>query len=211
MVSISYCITVCNEHKELERLLIILSSKMKSQDEIVIQVDSSNVTKEVLEVVAQEQNMSSGIKLVKFPLNKDFATFKNNANTHCTKDFIFQIDADEFPDDTLLDNIHSIIESNDRVDLFVVPRKNTVTGLTQEHIDKWRWQVNENMLVNWPDYQMRIYKRNNDIKWRRNVHEYISGYQRMSYLPEIEEMNLCLHHPKTIERQEKQNKFYETI
>ena len=211
MVSISYCITACNEHKELHNLLSILCKKIKPQDEIVIQVDSSNVTKEVLAVVAQEQNMSCGIKLVKFPLNKDFASFKNNANTYCTKDFIFQIDADEFPDEVLLENIHSIIESNDEIDLFVVPRKNTVKGLTQEHIEKWRWQVNENKLVNWPDYQMRIYKRNREIKWQRKVHEYISGYKRMSYLPDVEEMNLCLHHPKNIERQEKQNKFYETI
>ena len=211
MVTISYCITACNEHEELERLVSLLILKMKFQDEIVIQVDSSNVTKEVLEVIAQEQNMSSRIKLVKFPLNKDFASFKNNANTYCTKDFIFQIDADEFPDDVLLENIHSIIESNDQVDLFVVPRKNTVEGLTQEHIEKWGWQVNENMLVNWPDYQTRIYKRNRQIRWQRKVHEHISGYKRMSYLPEIEDMNLCLHHPKTIERQDKQNKFYETI
>jgi len=95
MVSISYCITACNEHAELERLISLLILRMKSQDEIVIQVDSSSVTKEVLEVIAKEQNMSSRIKLVKFPLNKDFATFKNNANYNCTKDFIFQIDADE--------------------------------------------------------------------------------------------------------------------
>jgi glycosyltransferase involved in cell wall biosynthesis len=211
MVTISYCITACNEHKELSKLLHILKQKINPEDEIVIQVDSVNVTNEVLNIAEQTVSSVSNVKLVKFQLNKDFASFKNNANTYCTKDFIFQIDADEFPDDVLLENIYTIIESNDQVDLFVVPRKNTVEGLTQEHIQKWRWQVNENGLVNWPDYQTRIYKRNRDIRWQRKVHEYISGYKRMSYLPDIEDMNLCLHHPKTIERQEKQNKFYETI
>jgi glycosyltransferase involved in cell wall biosynthesis len=211
MVTISYCITACNEHEELDKLLYILKQKINPEDEIVIQVDSVNVTNEVLNIAEQAVSSASNVKLVKFPLNKDFASFKNNANTYCTKDFIFQIDADEFPDDVLLENIHSIIESNDQVDLFVVPRKNTVEGLTQEHIEKWKWQVNENMLVNWPDYQTRIYKRNRQIRWQRKVHEHISGYKRMSYLPDIEDMNLCLHHPKTIERQEKQNKFYETI
>jgi len=211
MVSISYCITACNEHEELERLISLLVLKMKSQDEIVIQVDSSNVTKQVLEVIAREQNMSSGIKLVKFPLNKDFAGFKNNANSHCTKDFIFQIDADEFPDETLLDNICEIIESNDQVDLFVIPRKNTVEGLTDNHIKQWNWNVDQEGLVNWPDYQMRLYKRSSDIRWQRKVHEFISGYKRMSYLPDDKRLNLCLHHPKKIDRQEKQNKFYETI
>jgi glycosyltransferase involved in cell wall biosynthesis len=211
MVTISYCITACNEHEELDRLLCRLKQKINPKDEIVIQVDSINVTNEVLNIAEQAVSSASNVKLVKFPLNKDFASFKNNANTYCTKDFIFQIDADEFPDDVLLENIHAIIESNDQVDLFVVPRKNTVEGLTQEHVQKWRWQVNENGLVNWPDYQTRLYKRNRDIRWQRKVHEYISGYKRMSYLPDIEDMNLCLHHPKTIERQEKQNKFYETI
>jgi glycosyltransferase involved in cell wall biosynthesis len=211
MVTISYCITACNEHEELDRLLCILKKKINPEDEIVIQVDSVNVTNEVLKIAEYAVSSASNVKLIKFQLNKDFASFKNNANTYCTKDFIFQIDADEFPDDILLENIYSIIESNDQVDLFVVPRKNTVEGLTQAHIQKWGWQVNENMLVNWPDYQTRIYKRNNQIRWQRKVHEYISGYSRMSYLPDIEDMNLCLHHPKTIERQEKQNKFYETI
>ena len=211
MVTISYCITACNEHQELGKLLYILKQKINPEDEIVIQVDSVNVTNEVLNIAEYAVSSASNVKLVKFPLNKDFASFKNNANTYCTKDFIFQIDADEFPDDFLLENIYSIIESNDQVDLFVVPRKNTVEGLTQEHVEKWRWQVNENMLVNWPDYQTRIYKRNRDIRWQRKVHEYISGYKRMSYLPDVEEMNLCLHHPKNIERQEMQNKFYETI
>jgi glycosyltransferase involved in cell wall biosynthesis len=211
MVTISYCITACNEHEELSKLLHILKQKINPEDEIVIQVDSVNVTNEVLNIAEQTVLYASNVKLVKFPLNKDFASFKNNANTYCTKDFIFQIDADEFPDDVLLENIYTIIESNDQVDLFVVPRKNTVEGLTQEHIQKWRWQVNQNGLVNWPDYQTRIYKRNKDIRWQRKVHEYVSGYKRMSYLPDIEDMNLCLHHPKTIERQEKQNKFYETI
>lgn len=210
MVSISYCITACNEHQELEKLISLLILRMKFQDEIVIQVDSSKTTNQVLEVIAKEQDMSSRIKLVKFQLNKDFATFKNNANSHCTKDFIFQIDADEYPSDFLLENIHAVLEENDQVDLFVVPRSNTVEGLTESHIQKWRWNVNEQNLVNWPDYQMRIYKRNNDIKWRNKVHEVISGYKRMAYLPD-NSTDWCLYHPKTIERQEKQNNFYETI
>lgn len=210
MVSISYCITVCNEHEELKRLVSLLILRMKSEDEIVIQVDSSNVTKQVLDVIAQEQNVSSKIKLVKFSLNKDFASFKNNANSHCTKDFIFQIDADEFPSDFLLENIHAVLEENYQVDLFVVPRSNTVEGLTDTHVQKWKWRLNEQNLVNWPDYQMRIYKRNDDIKWRNKVHEVISGYKRMAYLPD-DSTDWCLYHPKTIERQEKQNNFYETI
>ena len=211
MVSISYCITACNEHEELKTLLDILNENIKLGDEIVIQVDKDSVTNEVLSIAEEAVSKSSNLKLVKFSLNKDFATFKNNANSHCTKDFIFQIDADEYPDRVLLQNIHEILESNYQVDLFVVPRKNTVEGLTENHIQKWGWRVDQENLVNWPDYQTRIYKRNSDIKWHRKVHENISGYKRMSYLPDDKDLNLCLHHPKKIDRQEKQNKFYETL
>ena len=211
MVSISYCITACNEHEELGRLLYILSQHIKSEDEIVIQVDQENVTDEVLKIAEYAVSKRAGDKLVKFQLNKDFATFKNYANSHCTKDFIFQIYADEFPDEILLSNIKNIIESNYQVDLFVIPRKNTVEGLTDQHIQKWNWNVDNQGLINWPDYQMRLYKNVNDIKWERRVHEYVSGYKRMSYLPDDKNLNLCLHHPKKIDRQEKQNNFYETI
>jgi glycosyltransferase involved in cell wall biosynthesis len=211
MIKITYAITVCNEIEEIIRLIDLLQSRIKSQDTILVQYDSDSASKEVEDYLKTIDKLYDNLRVISFPLNKDFASFKNNLLKHSTDDYIFQCDADEFPDIVLLDNIHSIIESNDEVDLFVVPRKNTVEGLTQEHIQKWRWQVNENGLVNWPDYQMRIYKRNKDIRWQRKVHEYISGYKRMSYLPDTEDMNLCLHHPKTIERQEKQNKFYESI
>jgi glycosyltransferase involved in cell wall biosynthesis len=213
MVSISYCITVCNEHEELERLVSLLILRMKFQDEIVIQVDSSNVTKEVLEVVAQEQNMSSRIKLVKFPLNKDFANFKNNAYKQCTKDYIFQIDADEYPSDTLIDNIHSILEINPTLELVLVPRVNTVQGLTEAHIQKWGWNINDKGWINYPDYQTRISKNISEIYWVGKVHERLMNrnYARIinDFLPTYHDLDLI--HAKNIEKQEKQNKFYESI
>jgi hypothetical protein len=56
---------------------------------------------------------------------------------------------------------------------------------------------------------MRIYKNNPEIKWENKVHEVLGGYKTMSYLPIDEEW--CLLHPKTIERQEKQNEYYGTL
>jgi hypothetical protein len=85
----------------------------------------------------------------------------------------------------------------------------TVEGLTSEHIAKWKWHVNENGWVNWPDYQWRIYKNTPDIKWKNKVHEVIEGYKTMAQLPAYED--LALYHPKTIQRQEKQNSYYNTL
>ena len=57
--------------------------------------------------------------------------------------------------------------------MFLVPRVNTVDGLTQEHINKWRWNVNKKGWVNWPDYQTRIIQNSPKIKWQNKVHEQI--------------------------------------
>ena len=94
-------------------------------------------------------------------------------------------------------------------DLFLVPRINTVEGLTQEHIDKWKWNVDDKGRVNWPDYQYRIYKNRFYIKWVNDVHEVINGAQVGIQLPA--EDRFALTHKKTISKQEKQNEFYKTI
>jgi hypothetical protein len=202
MPTISYAITACNEHEELERLLLLLDLHIQHEDEIVVQLDTS-ATDEVREVL---ENFA--IKVIEFPLNNDFASFKNNLSEHCDRDYIFQIDADEFPKVELLLNLPSILESNIDTDVFLVPRINTVEGLTPEHIQKWGWKV-ENDRVNFPDYQWRIWKNNGNITWKNKVHEVLQGYNSLTDFPPIDE--LCLIHPKTIDRQEKQNNYYNTL
>jgi len=64
-------------------------------------------------------------------------------------------------------------------------------------------------IINWCDYQMRIWKKKPEIKWRNKVHEVLEGHKTFSALPAQEEF--ALYHPKTIERQEKQNEFYDTL
>jgi glycosyltransferase involved in cell wall biosynthesis len=203
MPSISYAITACNEHVELERLLDQLHPTLRDIDEIVIQLDTT-ATEEVKEVAFKYSNL---ITVTAFPLAGDFAQFKNNLKNYCTKDYIFQIDADEYLSEELLLSLPGILELNPGIDLFAIPRINTVKGLTQEHIQKWGWNVNENGWVNYPDYQTRILKNIPEIKWVNKVHERLIGAKNGSHLPE--EYNLI--HPKTIERQEKQNQFYNTI
>lgn len=209
MISISYAITVCNELTEIIRLVDALKDKLKESDEIVIQYDEGNVTQEVTDYLNVIKNLhKDNLTIIGFPLNKDFASYKNNLKSHCKGDYIFQIDADEVPNEYLIDNIHDILESN-TVDLIYLPRVNTVKGLTDEHIQKWRWNVNEQGWVNWPDYQTRIYKNTSDIVWMNKVHERITGYDNFSNFPAMEEFSL--YHHKEIERQEKQNEFYDTI
>jgi glycosyltransferase involved in cell wall biosynthesis len=201
MPSISYAITACNEHVELDRLLNQLTEYIRPEDEIVVQMDIT-ATDEVKAVVNK-------YKLVNYfhPLNNDFATFKNNLKSLCTKDFIFQIDADEYLSHELMFYMPDILEANPTVEMFSVPRINTVEGLTEQHTKKWGWIVDEKGWVNYPDYQNRILKNKSEICWRNKVHEVLIGAKIIAILPS----RLDLIHPKTIDRQEKQNKFYEQI
>ena len=188
---------------ELDRLLKQLTKNIKSKDEIVVQLDIT-ATEEVKDVVSK-------YKLINYihPLNKDFATFKNNLKDLCTKDYIFQIDADEYPHPELVLNLPTILEANPEIDVFLTPRINIVEGLTEAHIKQWGWNVTGDDRVNFPDYQWRIWVNNKKIKWVNKVHERLDGFRLYTNLPPIDEC--CLYHPKDIIRQEKQNNYYNTI
>ena len=202
MPSISYAITACNEHEELERLLDQLHPALRDIDEIILQIDTT-ATEEVKEVAFKYSNVT----VTAFPLAGDFAMFKNNLKNYCTKDYIFQIDADEYLTKKLLTSLPEILELNPEVDLYAVPRINVVTGLTSEHINKWGWYINEYGWINYPDHQTRILKNIPEINWINKVHERLVGAKTTVPLPEGYE----LIHPKTIERQEKQNNYYNTL
>jgi glycosyltransferase involved in cell wall biosynthesis len=207
-MNVTYAITVCNELTELTELINFLPLYIKHDDEILIQYDETSVTSEVADYIKIMVKMHHNVVITGFPLNGDFSSFKNNLKKHATKDYIFQLDADEIPSQLLLENLNDVLETNP-VDLIFVPRINTVEGLTPEHIRKWGWMVNDLGHVNFPDYQTRIYKNTEDIMWMNKVHERITGYNTFSNFPAEEEW--CMYHAKTINKQESQNAFYETI
>jgi len=204
-MEISYAIPVCNEHEELKRLLDFLIRNIDQEDEIVVQCDRGNTTPEVYKVLGNFPK----VKVIEFPLKGDFASFKNNLKENCSGHWIFQIDADELPHESLILNLRELLKINPTTEMFLVPRVNTVKGLTQDHINKWRWNLNEKGWVNWPDYQTRIIQNSQKIKWQNKVHEQIVGISTKGVLPMGEEW--CLYHPKTIGRQEAQNRFYDNL
>ena len=204
-MQISYAIPVCNEHIELEQLLSFLTPQIDEEDEIVVQCDQGNTTHEVHRVLGDFPL----VKIIEFPLKGDFASFKNNLKEHCIGDWIFQIDADELPHESLITNLKSLLKLNPTTEMFLVPRVNTVKGLTQTHINKWRWNVNESGWVNWPDYQTRIIQNHPKIAWASKVHEVITGFSTQGALPMEEEWSL--YHHKHINKQEHQNNFYDTL
>lgn len=243
--TISFAITACNEYNELRNLLKVLLRNLRGIDEIVILLDEISYTNEVKQLVDSQPNT---VKSFKYPLNKNFGNFKNQLNSHCTKDYIFQIDADEVISKQLIYNIVKVINSNN-IDLYYLPRLNTIWPLQDifeyadlmnwnvsyhpnyyrkvpkieyeniyEHLDKRGFVISENdssfyhyiPIINYPDYQGRIYKNNKHIKWVGKVHEVIKGHENHFYFPK-NKLNYCIYHPKTIHKQKKQNKFYNDI
>ena len=203
-MKISYAILACTEFKELEVLLKFLKENKKEEDEIVVLLDMSTYTAETEEIAAQYAD------IVKYrSLESHFANQKNALIEVCSGDYIFNIDADELPHKNLMGNIHHLLEQNPEVEVLYVPRVNTVEGLTDEHIHEWRWRINDQGWVNFPDFQMRIHKNIPSIRWKNAVHEVLRGQKTFVTLPELEEWSI--YHHKDIKRQEKQNKFYSTI
>ena len=206
-MKISYSILTHNETDSLLKLIDFIMEYKEEEDEIVILDDYSDNerTKTILDSAVSIYE----IKFEQRHLLKDYGGQKNHLKNMCSGDYIFNLDADELPNKWLMENVKSILASNPTIDLYWVPRVNTVDGLTQEHIDKWRWQVNEKGWVNFPDYQGRIWRNRPNIMWKNKVHEVLTGYKEHTFLPQEEEF--CFYHPKTIDKQEKQNQFYNNI
>ena len=206
-MKISYGITVHNEAKELKRLLEVLHKSIDDSDEVVVCVDGNDDAVK-FELDAYSKKFSDSYKPMKVyqrKLDKDFAAQKNSVIENSTGDYIFHIDADEYPNEILLQQLKPILQIND-VDLIWIPRVNTVDGFTIQDVKRWGWKVTEKGWVNYPDYQARVFRNHKDIRWTRPLHEYITGCKTYSHIPPQEE--LSLYHPKTKEKQEAQNQFY---
>ena len=206
-MKISYSILTHNETDSLLKLIEFLVEHKDEEDEIVILDDYSDdeETKKILDTIVSIHD----IKFEQRHLLKDFAGQKNYLKNMCSGDYIFNLDADELPHKNLINNIKPILEMNSTVDLYYIPRVNTVDGLTQEHINHWKWNVNEKGWINFPDWQGRIWKNRPNIRWERPVHEMLVGFKEYTHLPAQEEF--AFYHPKDIKRQEQQNNFYNNL
>jgi len=205
---ISYSILTHNETESLMKLIDFLVEHKDDEDEIVILDDYSDneETKKILDATVSIYN----IVYEQRHLLKDFAGQKNHLKGMCSGDYIFNLDADEIPHKNLIINLKSILESNRTIDLYYVPRVNTVDGIDPGyHLNQWGWTMNEKGWINWPDWQGRIWRNRPNIRWERPVHEMLIGFKEYTQLPAQEEF--ALYHQKDIKKQEQQNKFYDGI
>lgn len=206
-MKISFAITVCNELEEIKKLVEFLLKNKRVEDEIVVLYDDKNGNPEILDYLLP-LNVKPNIQTWRgLWWNDNFGEWKNKLSEYCSGDYIFQLDADEMLSENLVQNIDKLIELNNEIDLFYFPRINTVDGITEEHIKQWRWKVDSENRINYPDYQGRLYRKG--LMWEGKVHERIVGAKFYSILPD--DNDYCIIHHKDIKRQEKQNNYYNTL
>jgi len=207
-MKISYAITVCNEFVEIQRLIAHLLKYKRTQDSITVLYDETNGDPEI-EAFLRSHSINGEFAWHKGEFQGHFADWKNKLTSFCTGDYIFQIDADELPMEGLINILPQILEANPDNEIYLVPRINTVEGMDQDHMQQWGWNVNGSGWINWPDFQWRIWKNKPEIKWINKVHERLDGFKTYATLPE--DTSFALYHPKTIERQIRQNNYYDTL
>ncbi len=221
-MKISYLITCKNEVKTLGNLLVAIALNQGTDELVVLQdtlgedetENEKYFHKEVRKIVDFYVKGSPNCKFFEHPLDKNFGAHKNFGISKCTGDYIFQLDGDELPPEALLgENLHELLNANPQVEAYAVPRVNDFKGVTETHAKQWGWRLtpspmcNGRPVVNFPDYQWRIFKRDYPrISFTRRLHEKIEGYGASTPLPAEEEYSL--YHDKTIEKQVETNQRY---
>jgi glycosyltransferase involved in cell wall biosynthesis len=203
-MNVSYAILTHNEGEYIENLLAFLVKYKQPEDEIVVVDDYS--TDKLTKTILAKYKDSIMLNYREFDNEEQQRTYLESL---CTKEYIFVFDADEIIHKDFIQMLPSILKTNPEVEMFYVPRVNTVEGLTPEHIQKWGWNVNDKGWINFPDYQLRLHKNLPHIKWVGFVHSIMKGFKSFVALPS-EELFSILHH-KGIAKQEQQNDQYDRI
>lgn len=199
-MKLSYAIGVCTEAKELWDLLTFLWEVKRPSDEVVVIKDSGKVTPQVQSVLDEFPDVIQAER--KF--DGDFAEHKNFFSKVCKGEYIFNIDADEIPQEFLIKAVEKITSQENPPDFLAIPRINICPGYTQEFIKKHNFLCNDMGWINWPDYQGRVYHR--DLKWVGKVHEKIEGYKKPQTIEADPKFSLW--HIKSTSKQNKQNELY---
>lgn len=203
---ISYLVTTKNGTTQLKDLLSCIERYIEGNECIVLDDYSNN--NDTLKILNEFKHKPQFF-IIQHALNNHYSNHKNYGKTHCNGSYIFQIDDDELPNDNLMENLKDIINMNPDVECFLIPRINDFIGVNHDNAKRWGWHLTpyeDRLIVNFPDYQFRLFKNIERLKWERPLHEKIEGARITTRLPA--EYDWSLKHNKTIEKQVETNLRY---
>ncbi len=245
-MTLSYLVTCHNEESSLDKLLSVLVENKEDDHDIVLIDDFSDNPKTINIINKYRDSITWHTR----KLNRNYGAQKNFGIESCNGDWIFQIDADEYPTIELINNINSILDANIDNEVLWVPRLNIFHGVDDSDIRQWGWTVtkfpqvvNEKSiknnsseyaflknnkfivselkgsnndvnikynipLINVPDYQSRIFKNLDHIRYKRRLHEKVEGFKSYAFIPP--QPDIALIHEKSIETQRATNLRYNT-
>ena len=206
---ISYLVTTKNTGFGLQFLLERLYKYGKNNECIIL--DDYSDDPDTLQILNNVSG-NSFFKVYKHKLDRNYSEHKNYGKNFCKGEYIFQIDDDELPSETLLESLKELLDLNKDIDLFWIPRINDFKGVNQINAQQWGWkltQYEDRLIVNWPDPQGRLFKNLPYIEWKRRLHEKIEGSKTHVHLPY--EYEFALLHNKTIEKQVETNIKYNKL
>jgi glycosyltransferase involved in cell wall biosynthesis len=145
-----------------------------------------------------EKLRQRGITVIVRAFDGHFAEQRNFGISLCNTDWIFELDADEYPSKPLLTGLKTIVAdlSRDHVQCAGIPRINLLDGRAVEGPGH-----------NGMDYQYRLHRR--ECLWTGRVHEEISGYTNRVELS-LSNGHFILH-DKTSVRHEVRNAYYRSL
>jgi len=157
MKKLSVVISAYNEEKNIEECL----NSVKWADEIIL-IDNTS-TDRTVEIAKKFTD-----KILIYPNNLMLNINKNYGFSKATSEWILSLDADERVADELkqeiLKNIHnSEFRIQNSINAFWIPRKNIIFGKWIKH-SIW-----------WPDYQLRLFKKDKGKFSCKHVHEYLKA------------------------------------
>ena len=198
---LSYLVTCHNETSSLDKLLSKLVQNKKNNHEIVLLDDYSD-NPESLEIIQKYKEKTS---FHQHKLDRNYGAHKNYGIEQCKGTWIFQLDGDEYPTDLLLENIDMVLESNADNEVLWLPRLNYFVGVTELDVKTWGWNYQDGM-INFPDYQSRVYRNLSHIRYQRRLHEKVEGFKTYTFVPP--QKDYAIVHEKTIEKQRQTNLNY---
>lgn len=194
---VSFAILTHNETETLSRLLGSLADVPGTEVRIVDDFSEPPT----LAIIDGFVRRYANIHLYQRALRKNFAAQRNFIAGKCLGRYIGRIDADETLPRYLIENLEKIVEDLEAggFDAAMFPRINLLGEEADESFRKEfvaaydRFELNEKGWLNFPDYQIKLYRNTPSLKFRYIVHEILQGANRIYEFP-AEEKYALMHH-----------------